>query len=91
MVDLITLSDKLTDLSGSELKAIIAILAEGRYLSSRDMMDITGMSRKTVLVVMESPHVKEIIHAVQDNKVIDTKRQINEIRKMLINIEKDAV
>ena len=84
------LADDLPDLKGSELKAIIAIYSEGRYLGSRDMMNITGMARKTCLAVMESPHVQKAIKRVEDNPNASiTKDLINQLRRELMKMELD--
>lgn len=90
MTELLSIADKLDQLSGSELKAIIAIYTEGKYLGSREMMNITGMARKTCLRVMESDHVKEAVDIVSNTTKSDRKKEINQIRRMLNKIEADA-
>lgn len=90
MTELLSIAEKMDQLSGSELKAIIAIYTKGSYLDSRAMMNLTGMSRKTCLNVMESDHVKEAIRIVQGETKVDRKQSINQIRRMLIKLENDA-
>lgn len=77
------IASKLEHLSGSELKAIIAIYTEGRYINTNDMMAITGMSKPTCLAVMKSEHVQKAVQYVQNQKDDDRKELINEIRKVL--------
>ncbi|MCC5906588.1 MAG: hypothetical protein JJU13_10290 [Balneolaceae bacterium] len=79
--------EDLHELSGSELKAIIAIYSEGGYINSTDMMAITGMARKTCLNVMKSPHIKKAIDRVQNNGTGSNYKEIvNIIRQELHKI-----
>lgn len=91
MTELLIIADKMDQLTLSELRAIIAIFTEGRWLDTRDMMDITGMTRKSCIKAMESIHVKDAVKYVEDNGNKSLKqKQINQIRRMLNKLEADA-
>lgn len=77
------LAEDLDKLTGSEVKAIIAIYSEGRYISSTEMMHITGMSRKTCLRVMESKHVKTAVARSKDFKAPKVDKIVQQLREEL--------
>lgn len=70
------IAEELPNLTGSELKAVIAIYNSGKWLSSSEMMTETGMSRKTCLKVMESPSVRKALEAVRKNPEKDQLQSI---------------
>lgn len=91
MTELIIIADKMDQLTPSEIKAMIAIFTEGKFLNTRDMMDLTGMTRKSCIKALDSDHVKEAVKFVQQNKDKNHRdRQISDIRKMLTKLESDA-
>lgn len=91
MTELLIIADKMDQLTLSEMRAMVAIFTEGKWLDTRDMMDLTGMSRKSCIKAMESDHVKDVVKYVQENKSESMKqKQINQIRRMLNKLESDA-
>lgn len=90
MTELLTLSDKLDELNGSELKAIVAIFIAGKYLTTTELGRMTGMARKTCIKAMRSGHVKEAIEIVEGSKDVNKQQIIHQMRKQLNNLERDA-
>lgn len=87
MTEIRDIAEDMDKMTGSELKAIIAIYSEGGYVNSTDMMHITGMSRKTCLRVMESEYVRAAIERVKNYQTETLKSAINELRVQLIRME----
>lgn len=90
MTEINHIAEELPELTGSELKAIIAIYSEGRYINSTEMMSITGMSRKTCLRVMDSKHVQAAIEKAKHPNTENVKEVINRFRSELTKIQNHA-
>ena len=64
--------EHLDELSGSQIKVLLAIYSEGKWLTTSELMILTGLTRKTVYLAMNHPKTKELIGKL-NNKTDDQK------------------
>jgi hypothetical protein len=59
---------RLDEFSGSELKVMIAVCLADSWPDTRQIMEITGQARKTVLAALKNKEVLEFINTFYDER-----------------------